>query len=91
MADILQFPNLSPSDAHIARSVFEYVQFLLDDDANLTPAGNLTGAAKQKLRTRVAEMAADEYGPPPTTASDGIDLSGPDLLAPETIQPAEKP
>jgi hypothetical protein len=36
--------------------LFDFVQFLLDDDENLTPAGNLTGKAKEKLRQRVNEL-----------------------------------
>ena len=59
MAD-LRIPNLDPADTRLAESVFEFVQFLLDDDANLTPAGNLTGAARQRLRTRLEELIAVE-------------------------------
>lgn len=62
MAD-LQFPELPPTDVKFATSVFEFVQFLLDEDSNLTPAGNLTGAARQKLRARVEElMSAEQPG-----------------------------
>jgi len=39
----VQIPNLNAADARVADLVFEFVQFLLNDDANLTPAGNLTG------------------------------------------------
>ena len=67
--------NLPPGDSRIAEIVFEFVQFLLDDDANLTPAGNLTGAARQKLRGRVQELLAGENLPgevatEPTEASE---------------------
>jgi hypothetical protein len=63
MADPRRFPNLTPADAQVAELMFEFVQFLLDDDANLTPAGNLTGAARQQLRTRVTELfTAEEAG-----------------------------
>jgi hypothetical protein len=59
----VQIPNLNAADARVADLVFEFVQFLLDDDANLTPAGNLTGTARQKLRTRLDELiAAEEAG-----------------------------
>ena len=62
MAD-LQIPNLSAADTRVAEFVFEFVQFLLDDDANLTPAGNLTGTARQRLRTRLEELiVAEEAG-----------------------------
>ncbi len=58
---MLPFPDLSPADARVAGLAFEFVQFLLDDDTNLTPTGNLTGAAKQKCRARLEEIvAADE-------------------------------
>jgi len=62
MADLIHFPELSGDDARVAQSVFEFVQFLLDDDANLTPTGNLTGAARQKLRGRLNELIADDEG-----------------------------
>jgi hypothetical protein len=56
----VQIPNLNAADARVADLVFEFVQFLLDDDANLTPAGNLTGGARQKLRARLDELIAAE-------------------------------
>jgi hypothetical protein len=55
-----RIPNLNAADARLAELVFEFVQFLLDDDANLTPTGNLNSAAKQKLRSRVQELIAAE-------------------------------
>jgi hypothetical protein len=58
----VQIPNLNAADARVADLVFEFVQFLLDDDANLTPAGNLTGGARQKLRARLDELIAAEEG-----------------------------
>jgi hypothetical protein len=64
-----RFSSLNAADARIAESVFEFVQFLLDDDVNLTPAGNLTGAARQKLRARVEEMLSPEQ-PSASPASD---------------------
>jgi hypothetical protein len=77
MAD-LRIPDLGPADARLAESVFEFVQFLLDDDANLTPAGNLTGAARQRLRTRLQELivaedteAAARTAPAPTDETGG--------------------
>jgi len=70
----LHIPNLNAADARVAEFVFEFVQFLLDDDANLTPAGNLTGAARQRLRGRVDELiAAEEAVPAVTTeAAEGL-------------------
>jgi hypothetical protein len=65
----LRIPNLGPADTRLAESVFEFVQFLLDDDANLTPAGNLTGAARQRLRTRLGELIAAETTPAEAAAA----------------------
>lgn len=56
----LRIPNLNSADSRLAELVFEFVQFLLDDDANLTPTGNLNSAAKQKLRGRLQELIAAE-------------------------------
>jgi hypothetical protein len=56
----LHFPELNAADSRVAQLMFEFVQFLLDDDANLTPAGNLTGTARQKLRARLQELMAAE-------------------------------
>jgi hypothetical protein len=65
MADRLRLASLNVADLRVAELVFEFVQFLLDDDANLTPAGNLTGAARQRLRTRIEELiTAEEAGDP---------------------------
>lgn len=36
--------------------LFEFVQFLLDDDENLTAAGNLNGKARERLRARLDEL-----------------------------------
>jgi hypothetical protein len=70
MADS-RFPGLNPADARIAEAVFEFVQFLLDDDANLTPAGNLTGPARQKLRSRLQELVDAETLPDDASAEPG--------------------
>ena len=39
-----------------ARRVFEYTNFLLDDDALLTKNGALNGEAKELLRKRILEV-----------------------------------
>lgn len=39
-----------------AARIFDFVQFLLDDDEHLTPTGNLNGVGKTKLRARIAEL-----------------------------------
>jgi hypothetical protein len=79
----LQIPNLEGADAKLAELTFEFVQFLLDDDANLTPTGNLTGGARQKLRDRLAELIAAEE------AGSQIGEANP-AVAP-TAEPAEAP
>ena len=58
----LHIPNLNAADARVAEFVFEFVQFLLDDDANLTPTGNLNAAARQRLRARIDEVMPPEEG-----------------------------
>jgi len=50
-----------PALAEAAFRLFEFVQFLLDDDENLTAAGNLGGAARARLRERMNELID---GPP---------------------------
>jgi len=45
-----------PALAEAAFRLFEFVQFLLDDDDNLTAAGNLNGAARERLRERMNEL-----------------------------------
>ena len=55
-----RIPNLNVSDSRLAELVFEFVQFLLDDDANLTPTGNHNSTAKQKLHSRLQELIAAE-------------------------------
>jgi hypothetical protein len=83
MAD-LNIPNLSPADARVSAFVFEFVQFLLDDDANLTPAGNLTGVARQKLRTRLEELiTAEEAGAAAVGETDDLVIDAADVLGPK--------
>ena len=69
-----RIPNLNAADARLAELVFEFVQFLLDDDAYLTPTGNLNSTAKQKLRGHVQELIAAET---------------PGNVTPDDAQPAE--
>jgi hypothetical protein len=40
----------------IATRVFEFTQFLLDDDENLTKVGNLDGEARARLQARCLEL-----------------------------------
>lgn len=44
----------------VAARVFEFTQFLLDDDENLTRVGNLNGTAKDRLRARALELLGVE-------------------------------
>ena len=48
--------------AGVAQAIFEYTQFLLDDDENLTKTGNLNKPARDLLRARTCELLeiADE-------------------------------
>ena len=45
-----------PALVDVAARLFDFVQFLLDDDENLTPGGNLNGKARERLRERVGEL-----------------------------------
>lgn len=56
----MEIPGLTGLDAEAASRLFEYVQFLLDDDANLTPTGNLNAQAREKLRVRLQELLTAE-------------------------------
>src|SRR4051812_49173068 len=95
MADLHRIPNLNPADLRMAELVFEFVQFLLDDDANLTPAGNLTGAARQRLRARMDELISaeeDRAGQQPVTDDVSADLSetlADTVITAAKIEPAE--
>jgi hypothetical protein len=62
-----KFPDLPISDRAFADRVFEYVQFLLDDDSNLTPTGNLAAEGRRLLRRRVEELLEGAEGSPATT------------------------
>ncbi len=46
----------TPELAPLASGIFDHAQYLLDDDDNLTRAGNLTGEAKGRLRKRAEEL-----------------------------------
>ena len=50
----------SPELSLAAARIFEYTQFLLDSDENLTRTGNLTGEAKRQLRARAFELLGIE-------------------------------
>jgi hypothetical protein len=46
----------SPGLAEAATKTFDYAQFLLDKDENLTRTGALSGAARDLLRARIVEL-----------------------------------
>ena len=48
--------GIDPALVDVAARLFDFVQFLLDDDENLTPGGNLNGKARERLRERVGEL-----------------------------------
>lgn len=52
----MDLPDLAGADAELASGLFDYVQFLLDDDAHLTPLGNLNSVGRERLRARLAEL-----------------------------------
>ena len=60
-------PDLTPA----AAAIFDYAQYLLDDDERLTKTGALDGAGRELLRARALETLG---GPAPRT--DGDDDSG---------------
>jgi hypothetical protein len=55
-------PGLADTDQRLAGQIFEYVQFLLDEDSNLTPMGNMTSAARGLLKKRVDEILETDEG-----------------------------
>jgi hypothetical protein len=44
-------PDLAPA----AAAIFDYTQYLLDDDERLTKSGALDGEARERLRARTLE------------------------------------
>lgn len=72
MPSSLQIPGLTGPDAEVGVSLFDYVQFLLDDDAHLTPGGNLNSTGRERLRARLAELLDGPAEP------DLPDAAGPD-------------
>lgn len=61
--------------AEAAARLFEFSQFLLDDDDNLTKVGNLNGEARKKVRARTLELLGVD---PEEENTDLADLSGGD-------------
>lgn len=49
----------APALAAAAAKIFDYAQFLLDDDEKLTRTGALNAEARELLRKRILELTAD--------------------------------
>jgi hypothetical protein len=58
MSEPLPIPGLKGDDADVATNLFGFVSFLLDDDGNLTPSGNLNATGRALLRGRLGELLA---------------------------------
>lgn len=69
-----QTPALAgaPALAAAAAKIFDYAQYLLDDDEKLTRTGALNAEARELLRKRVLELTADtDLEPAEEKAEDG--------------------
>ena len=55
---IAQLPQLADRSELIEplKNVFQFTQFLLDDDENLTRTGNLNAEAKRQLQSRIEDV-----------------------------------
>ena len=51
-----------PDLASAAAAIFDYTQYLLDDDERLTKSGTLDGEARERLRTRTLETLGGPTG-----------------------------
>jgi hypothetical protein len=49
----------APALAAAAAKIFDYAQYLLDDDEKLTRTGALNAEARELLRKRILELTAD--------------------------------
>lgn len=56
-----------PDLASAAAAIFDYAQYLLDDDERLTKSGALDGEARELLRARALETLGGPTGPEPET------------------------
>ena len=56
--------------ASLATSIFDFTQFLLDDDENLTKTGNLNAKAKTKLHERINELFSTKVDDNAVTGGD---------------------
>ena len=52
----LEVLKARPDLVEPARGIFRFAQYLLDEEENLTRTGNLTGTAREQLRTRSLEL-----------------------------------
>ena len=51
-----------PDLASAAAAIFDYTQYLLDDDERLTKSGALDGEARERLRARTLETLGGPIG-----------------------------
>jgi len=51
-----------PDLASAAAAIFDYTQYLLDDDERLTKSGALDGEARERLRARTLETLGGPTG-----------------------------
>lgn len=57
IVNVLQkYENLKEADIKNASQILDFVQYLLDDDNNLTKTFNLSKEAKDKLTERIVEV-----------------------------------
>ena len=54
-----------PDLASAAAAIFDYAQYLLDDDERLTKSGALDGESRDLLRARALETLGGPVGPEP--------------------------
>lgn len=60
-----------PDLASAAIAIFDYSQYLLDDDERLTKSGALDGVGRDQLRQRALETLG---GPPPSNEGEEVEV-----------------
>ena len=68
--DLLKDIDIRSDEAVSAKELFQYAQFLLDKDENLTRTGNLNSSAKDLLRKRLASVLNIEMDDPDDQETD---------------------
>lgn len=62
-----------PDLASAAAAIFDYAQYLLDDDERLTKSGALDGESRDLLRARALETLGGPVGPEPEVETEDED------------------